>query len=277
MPYSAEISRASPTCFIFMLDQSGSMGDPIAGANKSKAQALTDVVNRILKELTLKCAKAEGVRDYFHVALVGYGNSVGSAFSGALAGRGLVPISEVAASPARLEDRTKKVDDGAGGLIDQTIKFPIWVDPKADGGTPMTQAFRHVEGMLQTWIGKYPTSFPPIVINITDGEATDGSPAGAAQTVQSMNTGDGGVLLLNVHISAKGGASVEFPDNDASLPDEFAAALFRMSSILPDKMRKIAESEGIRVSENTRGFSYNADLAGMVKFLDIGTRVGNLR
>ena len=27
MPYTAEISRANPTCFLFLIDQSGSMAD----------------------------------------------------------------------------------------------------------------------------------------------------------------------------------------------------------------------------------------------------------
>ena len=33
MPYSAEISRSNPTCFLFLIDQSGSMGDAVADAN----------------------------------------------------------------------------------------------------------------------------------------------------------------------------------------------------------------------------------------------------
>jgi len=31
MPYSAEISRTNPTCFVFVLDHSGSMGDVFGG------------------------------------------------------------------------------------------------------------------------------------------------------------------------------------------------------------------------------------------------------
>src|SRR2546421_8356246 len=33
------------------------------------------------------------------------------------------PISELANKPLRIEDRVKKSDDGAGGVMDQTVKF----------------------------------------------------------------------------------------------------------------------------------------------------------
>ena len=121
MAYSVEISRANPTCFVFLLDQSTSMEDPIVaggeGTTKRKADAVADALNRLLFELSLKCAKEEGVRDYFHVAVLGYGARIGSAFGGALAGRDLVPLSQVADNPLRVEERAKKVPDGAGGLV----------------------------------------------------------------------------------------------------------------------------------------------------------------
>jgi uncharacterized protein YegL len=277
MPYSAEISRTNPSCFLFLIDQSGSMNDAFSGTNRKKAQAMADAVNKLLKELTLKCAKAEGVRDYYHVGVIGYGASVGPAFGGAIAGRELVPISDLANHPARLEDRTKKVEDGAGGIIDQTVKFPIWFDPKADNGTPMNAAFGIAERIIGGWLQEHPGSYPPIVINITDGESTDGDPAPAAERLKGMASGDGNVLLFNLHISASPGPPTEFPDSESALTDTFAQHLYRMSSLLPEKMRAIAEQEGFRVSEGTRGFVYNADLVRMIQFLDIGTRVGNLR
>ena len=129
MSYVAEISRACPSCFVFLIDQSGSMQEGWAGeVGKNKAQALSTIINRLLQNLVLKCAKSEGVRDYYDVGVIGYGAAVGPAFSGPLAGKELVPIGEIANQPARVEERQKKVDDGAGGIIDQNIKFPIWFD-----------------------------------------------------------------------------------------------------------------------------------------------------
>jgi len=62
------------------------------------------------------------------VGVLGYGSSVGPAFGGALSGKELASISEIANSPVRVEERAKKVDDGAGGLVDQKVRFPIWFD-----------------------------------------------------------------------------------------------------------------------------------------------------
>src|SRR5262249_37632331 len=154
-----------------------SMGDPFGGGGgKDKADGVADAINRLLQNLVIKCAKSEGVRDYYEVGVLGYGAAVGPAFSGVLAGRDLVPISEVGNQPARVEERTKKVDDGAGGLIDQTVKFPVWFDPVANGGTPMCAALDRAQQILSAWTAQRAASYPPIVINITDGESTDGDP-----------------------------------------------------------------------------------------------------
>ncbi|MEM3342581.1 MAG: VWA domain-containing protein, partial [Thermoplasmata archaeon] len=97
MAYSAEISRANPSCFIFLIDQSGSMDEEFGtGSGKKKAEGVADAINRLLQNLSLKCAKAEGIRDYYYVSVIGYrctekGNTVGSAFSGPLAGKDLIP------------------------------------------------------------------------------------------------------------------------------------------------------------------------------------------
>lgn len=279
MTYTAEVSRSNPSCFLFLIDQSGSMGDAFAsdGSTKPKAQGVADATNRILQTLVIKCAKEEGVRDYFHVAVIGYGAAVGSAFGGALAGRDLVPISEIANQPARLEERKKKTDDGAGGLVEQSIRFPIWFDPIANGATPMCLALAQAGTLLQTWVAQHPNTFPPVVINITDGEATDGEPSAAADSLKRIATADGEVLLFNLHLSSTPSAPIEFPDSEATLPDQFARLLFGMSSVLPPHIRDAVVSEGYRATDGTRGFVFNASLESVIKFLDIGTRPANLR
>jgi hypothetical protein len=279
MPYSAEISRTNPSCFLFLIDQSGSMEDPIPGAGKNKADAVADAMNRLLQTLVLRCAKSDGVRDYFHVGVLGYGSRVGPALSGPLAGRSLVPVSEIANKPLRVEQRTRKVDDGAGGLIDQTIRFPIWFEPVAGGGTPMCQAFDLAWGVVSDFLLMSPACYPPIVLNLTDGEATDGNPEPHSVPIRDLASRDGNVLLFNLHLSSSSASPVEYPDSEASLPDSYARMLFRMSSPLPPPLLRTAHGEGFRVTENSRGFVFNADLVSVVRFLDIGTRVDpkNLR
>jgi len=280
MAYTAEISRQNPSCFLFLIDQSGSMSDNISGQGKSKAQAVADAINKLLSNLTIQCAKSEGVRDYYHVGVVGYGSSVGVAFSGELAGKELAPISDIANFPARIEERSKKVDDGAGGLIDQTVKFPIWFDPTANGGTPMTQAFAKANQVIDTWLAQYPDCFPPTVIHITDGESTDGDPKEEVEKLVSKSSSDGNVLLFNFHLSSNPNAkTLEFPNNNELLPDKYAQMLFDSASLLTPFMIEVAQKEYayLNVTPNSYGFILNGDAALLIAALDIGTRPSNLR
>ncbi len=278
MAYSAEISRANPSCFLFLIDQSGSMADPFpADPGKRKADGVADAINRLLQNLVIKCAKAEGVRDYYYVGVIGYGEKIGPAFGGALAGQELVPISQVADNPVRIEERTKKVDDGAGGLIEQKVKFPIWFDPVGNKGTPMREAFTMANGVLSKFIGDHPHCFPPVVIHISDGESTDGDPTDAMRQVTSLTSDDGNVMLFNLHISDKAAQPIPFPTSVAGVPDPFAQLLFNTASELTPFMLNVAKEQGFNVQSGSKGFVFNGDLTLVIQALDIGTRPSNLR
>jgi uncharacterized protein YegL len=276
MSYEAEVSRNNPSAFLFLIDMSGSMTDPY-GNGKRKADSVADAINKLLTNLSIKCTKSEGVRDYFDVGVISYGKQVQPAFSGELAGQALARISAVANHPARVEERTKKEDDGAGGVAEVQVKFPVWFDAKAAGATPMCEALRLAHSTLQTWVTEHPYSYPPIVINITDGESTDGDPATDAASLRALSTQDGNLLLFNCHISGAKSESILFADAEEGLPDQFAKLLYTMSSVLPPSIRESAQREGYQVSENSRGFAFNADLVELIRFLDIGTRPSNLR
>lgn len=279
MAYTAEISRSNPSCFIFLLDQSASMLDEVTEGElvRRKADVVADALNRLLRELAIKCAKEGGVRDYFHVAVIGYGVRVGSVFEGELGGRDLVPLSQVAKYPARVEERMKKVPDGAGGLVEQPTKFPVWVEPVGNHGTPMVEALRQATVLANTFLATNENCFPPVVLNLTDGQSTDGDPRPAAEALRELASTDGNVLLFNLHVSSAGGKPTIFPGASAELNDEYARTLFSMSSPLPPHMRSYAAQQGIAVDDTSRGFVYNADMITIVQFLDIGTRATDLR
>ena len=279
MPYSAEISRANPTCILFLVDQSTSMEDPFGGeSGKIKAEGTADALNRLLQTLVFRCAKGETILDRYFIGVIGYGDSVGWALGGALAGQALVPVGEIGRNPLRVEQRSKKVDDGAGGLVEQTVKFPVWFEPVADGYTPMCEALRLAREAVFDFVSRCPGCFPPIVINVTDGEANDGDPEPVADDLRDIASDDGNVLLFNVHISSVDERPIQFPDDENQLPDEAARLLFRMSSRLPPDMAAQARSMGAGIGECSRGFVFNADLVSVIQFLDIGTRIDqNLR
>ena len=58
----------------------------------------------------------------------------------------------------------------------------------------------------------------------------------------------------------------------ADLPDDYARLLFRMSSPLPPAMLRQAQILEASVPDGAVGFAFNADLASVIMFLDIGTR-----
>ena len=274
MSYSQVITRANPTCILFLIDQSGSMADPFPAGRKSKSTALADAINNLLRNLSLKCTKEDGIRDYYHIGVIGYsGDTVKSAFGGKLANEYeyLFSISEIADNPYRIEERLKSEDDGAGGIFQKKIKFPIWFEPSANGGTPMCKAFKKAHSILADWVKQYPNSFPPVVMNFTDGESTDGNPTLDAQTLQKLATNDGNVLVFNAHLSSTKSVPILYPDNETILPDKYANLLFNISSRLPSRLREFAQDLGLQVSVNSKGFVLNAELVDIIHFLSVGT------
>lgn len=274
--YTAEISRTNPSAFLFIIDQSGSM-DELMETEQTKAQFVADVLNKTLYQLVIRCTRADGVRNYFDVGVIAYGASVQSGFSGALGGKILHPLSDIEANPLRIEERMKRVSDGAGGLVDQPTKFPVWFDPTSSGGTPMTAAMRMAAEALVEWCDAHSESYPPTVIHVTDGASGDGDPSVVADAVKQLSTADGPCLLFNLHISTAGGQPAVFPSSDSSLDSE-GRLLFNMSSPFPGHLVKVAQEKGYNtVSSESRFFGYKAGYEVIVDFFDIGTRASNLR
>lgn len=278
MAYQAPIQRSDPTALLFLVDQSGSMGDRMAATEKTKAQFVADVLNRTLMHLVTRCQKSDGVRDYFHIGVIGYGaQGAQNSLQGALSGQVLNVISALEANPLRVETRKRKVDDGAGGIIEQSVKFPVWFEPLANGGTPMCEAVRRAGEELAVWCDAHPNSYPPTVLHVTDGQSTDGDPEPLTDTLRQFATQDGNILLLNLHVSAESGNPVSFPASEVGLPDQYAKALFRMSSQLPSHLVKFAQEKRPEVSNESKGYMFNAEAAEIVEFFDIGTRASQLR
>ena len=277
MPYITEISRSTPTALLFIVDQSGSMEDKMS-SGRSKAQFVADVLNRTLATLITRCTKSEGTRNYFDIGVIGYGgDSAYNGFQGALESSILHPISSIEASPLHIEERNKKMDDGAGGIVEQAVKFPVWFEPRASGGTPMCQAITKAAEEIVVWCDSHPDCFPPTVLHITDGESTDGDPEKLAEQLRQIQTNDGAVLMFNLHVSTSGANPIEFPASETGLPDVFSKRLFRMSSHLPERLIRYAQDKGFNVGIESRGFIFNAGATQIVDFFDIGTRASQLR
>ena len=277
MSYTAEISRTNPTAFIFLIDQSGSMSDMLP-SGRSKAQQLADVLNRTLFNLITRCTKSEGTRNYFEIGVIAYnGRGIYNGFKNELSNNIINKISDVESFPLRIEDRQKKMDDGAGGIVEQTIKFPVWFDPEAYGGTPMCEAMERTAIELVEWCDNHQNSYPPTILHITDGESTDGDPEILGQKLQLIKTLDGESLIFNLHLSSRSSNPIKFSSNEDELPNDFAKMLFRMSSKLPNHLIQFAREKGYSVDNDAKGFMFNADAIDIVDFFDIGTRASQMR
>lgn len=272
MTYSAEISRDNPTCILFVIDQSGSMDEKMA-TGKSKAAFVADVLNKTIYTLVTNCTKSDGVRNYFDIGVIGYGGSgVGPGLGGHLSGRIINPIVDVSNAPLRVEDRNQIQDDGAGGVLERRIKFPVWFDATSSGGTPMCAALTKAAEAIVAWADAHPNSYPPTILHVTDGASTDGDPESIASSLKQISTNDGECLVFNIHVSTEQDETIQFPNSDSGLPDTYAKLLFRMSSALPSHVSKLAIDKGYRLSDGARGFMFNADPKDIANFFDIGTR-----
>src|SRR5216117_2092342 len=158
----------------------------------------------------------------------------------------------------------------------RSAPFPVWFDPYWKGGTPMCAALKEATKIAETWCQEHPNGFPPIVINITDGEATDGDLVAEARKLTAVSGEDGSVLLFNIHLSSTAGPSIELPGNGNKLPDKHAKQLFEASSTLTPFMVARATELGMPAEENSRGFIFNAQPLHVIHFLDIGTRPANV-
>jgi len=255
------------------------MSDSYPDIGKSKAQALSEVINKMLQELVLKCAKGDsdnpmGIRNYFYVGVIGYGgNGVSFSLGGQHHGKDLVSISDIANFPLRIEERMKKLSDNAGGFVEVNVKFPIWFDPTASGGTPMKAAFEKVNTVIDKWLQQNPNCFPPVVIHITDGESTDGEPIEEMNKLKAKSSSDGNVVLFNLHTHARSPISITMPGSDTALPDQYAQMLFDGASTLPDIFKKVAKNDfGMSLKEDAKAFLLNGAYEVIITALEIGTR-----
>lgn len=278
-PYTQEISRQNKACFLFLLDQSFSMEEPLGSSPNRKCDELCTAINGWLQNMAIRASGDEGIKDWMDVGVFGYRTDrlanpiIESALRGPLAGKTLVSISEIGAHPARIDTRMQRLpDEDTGEMIEVPCEVPVWVDPVAEGGTPMCHMLYRAHEILSDWISKHPRSFPPIVVHITDGESQDGDPMPYADAVKRLATEDGNVLLFNCHLSMTAADPFMFPSSNEGLPDDLARVLFQMSSVLPDPFVRHAVAEGFPLQPGARGMAFNADMVCLIQFLNMGTQ-----
>ena len=114
------------------------------------------------------------------------------------------------------------VHDGACGVVEQKVKFPVWFDPEANGQTPMCEAFAAAGLAVKGFIDEFPAAYPPIILNLTDGLPSDGNPQENARAIRKMTTSDGNALVFNLMLSKTAAGPDYFPATEDFLSDNCA-------------------------------------------------------
>ena len=288
-PYSQRLSRENKGCFVFMIDQSGSMAESWGvDDSKTKADMVAYYVNEALHEIINICQKTEAdPRHYFDICVMGYGQDTLQAnilWEGSLAGKTFVSPADLKQNPTGISGEIEIEKVVWGKATKQKIPLSFWFSPIAESMTPMGAAFDLCEATLKKWCAENPISFPPVVINITDGMQSDCENKDLlikAQKVKETGPAYGTSLLFNFHLSEDAGSPLIFPSSENELPDdEYCHLLFNMSSELPEVFRKrIAieiKNEDYSASKNYIGLTYQANVAALVKSMNIGTRTLNV-
>lgn len=279
--YTAQITRNTPTAFIFLIDQSVSMQKytTLYGEEMPMAEAVARIVNHQLNELVLRCVKGSETRDYYDIAIIGYGENAYSGWKGELEGRDFVKPSELKEHPYK-KITTKKETRTRKGVKVVEIEEVQWIEAEAtQGWTRVHHAFEKAKGLLDEWMEKHHDKdcYPPTIINITDGEfngATKEYVLQQANELKSMFTNDGNVILFNIHISANKAVCVTCPaSKDEVSFSSLATTMYEMSSLLPMRYSdRIADLRGDGTPNNRyRAMSINADMSTLIQLMDIGT------
>lgn len=274
---SKQWSSATPGYIIFLIDQSGSMGETYAeGKNRAEFTAL--VINRTINELINANMDGEKVKDRVFISMIGYGGSDALAVDDIRSDY----LSSFADSPLRIEQIKKKVSDEAGGLVEVYEQIPIFIEPIAKGLTPMADALSFAKDLIEAWLQKKPNNPAPIIINISDGLPYSGGSVDeamnraivVAKEIMSINSADGHPLIFNSHIG-DGGIECGFEESESELTDDQAKFLFKISSKVPEAHKEAAIKQEFKVKNESRGFVSNAYPESFIKFIKFGSSGGS--
>lgn len=278
--YTQSITRNHRTAFMLLIDASGSMSEETTygGRRMTKAQAVTSITNALLFELIERARRDDGVRNYYDIAVFGYSGD-DEVCSLLPDGRESLTISELAACKATMHTEVFPCRLPNGDISLRELPSPQWIATKAAGQTPMCEALRRARDFVAAWCADptHAESFPPVVFNITDGEATDCEDdelLAVSDQIKALRTADGPVLLINIHISnCDDSRTIFFPSADeADYPNRYASLLYEYSSEMPRVFDDaIREAKGPGALPPFRGMSFNASAAELVAMLNIGS------
>ncbi len=277
--YTQEITRRHRAAFIIAIDRSCSMQEKIVFGKKviKKAEAVAYTANTLISELIDRCRRTDGLRNYYDIAVVGYCNDTVEML---LDPAGFIPIDRLAARTPETSFISTEHESADGGeiIVAHTVKH--WIEAKNEGNTPMYEAMLHIRDMVDAWcsVPQNRESFPPVVINITDGEVSDCDDdelIDICSQIRRISTDDGSTLLFNIHLTTDPQTSpIVFPaEHELSRAGQYARMLAACSSEMPEVFNDaVRRKKGAGAEPPFRGMAYNANIVELFSILNIGSR-----
>lgn len=278
--YSQEITRRHRVAIVIAIDQSCSMGGKMRlnGWDLSKAEAVSMATGHLIDELIMRSCRDGGYRHYYDIALIGYsGDDIYPLFGQEIKFYPITSLAEQKVDKMAYLLDYKTLTNGVHPFHDEVSQ---WVKPVAKGATPMFKMINCVTALVSEWCSKEENrdSFPPLVFNITDGEASDANYEmlrNAAYRLRNTGTTDGKTLFMNVHISSEiNHSSIIFPTpQEVPIEIRHAHLLMDMSSVVPKQLHGYINQHHTNFSQQKYiAMGYNTSMAGLITMLNIGTR-----
>lgn len=283
MSYTRRITSNQPSAIMIMVDRSGSMDEMVNWHNESvkKSEAVASAINNMIAEIIARSQGDDLPGHYFDISVLGYSDDNVYPLLPGVGDSWFMTPAELLGSVryVRTVERQRLLPDGR--RVVNSVNERVWIEAGANSRTPMVRAFTGAYTHMAGWCAAHKDSFPPMVINITDGEITDGDPDSllkAAARLTDLSTTDGNLILLNIHVSGSSDYHLVFPASDVKLPEERNAKLLHgMSSVMPEFFwSQIREIVGYDNSKGGfRGVAYNASVLDLVRMLNIGSSTVN--
>ena len=251
--------------------------------NITRAEAVTLMANALITELIDRCQRTDALRNYYDIAVIGYANDEVESLLGKQGFISIEQLKQMAPERSTISIE-EELPDGSSAMVTHSITE--WIRPKAEGKTPMYEALLRVRDLVGKWCTEPENreSFPPIVINITDGESSDCDDrelCDICSQIRRQATADGNTLLLNIHISANSTIpSMVFPmAEELVAADRYARTLAECSSIMPEAFNEsIQQIKGAGATPPFIGMGYNASIIELLSIINIGSRsVSNMQ
>lgn len=271
------ISRQYPGLFVILLDQSGSMSEPVeeidyqfiktfnpqdtGNQNKTqytKADVATAAINTILFKMTQEVGMdqfSSYLKKSAYISVIGYNSAITPLVSNASNSYDPVDVRTLDSNPKgtiRVE-RFYRVPEG---MKRDVSNRPYWIKAEANGQTQMALALEQAKKVAMKWLKAAPEfidefekyqsprnqCFPPVIINITDARPTRGDDfVDIARNIQRTGslTPDEEILIFTCHFSGQKGKSIAFPGSEKELEARLSGKELDLAKRMFDVSSKI--------------------------------------